>query len=95
MTEDDTPQVQALKDAGFLDYTKAAPGTFGRQGHVTGSKWVKEMWQKHRIVGKTRSFLGVSGKIQSEDGVVHLVVDKLWPPRLQRQPARVGARDFQ
>lgn len=52
------------------------------------------VWQKYRILGKTRSFLGVSGKIQSEDGVVHLIVDRFWRPALRREPAAVGARDF-
>ncbi len=53
-----------------------------------------QVWEKYRIIGKTRSFLGVSGKIQSEDGVVHLIVDRLWRPALQREPVAVGARDF-
>jgi len=48
MTEDDTAAVKAIKEAGFADYTKAQPGTFGRQGHVTGARWVKTMWQTYR-----------------------------------------------
>jgi error-prone DNA polymerase len=48
------------------------------------------------VLARTRSFLGVTGRIQNEDGVVHLVVQELWVPELAsgRQPARTGARDF-
>ncbi len=53
-----------------------------------------QVWERYRIIGKTRSFLGVSGKIQSEEGVVHLIVERLWRPALQREPVAVGARDF-
>ena len=50
MTEDDTEAVKAIRDAGFVDYTKAAFGTSNRQGNVTGEgqRWVREMWSKHR-----------------------------------------------
>jgi len=38
--------------------------------------------------------MGVSGKIQSEDGVVHLIVDRVWEPRLRDEPVSDRSRDF-
>ena len=55
--------------------------------------WVR-VYREFRLIAKTRSFLGVSGKIQSEEGVVHLIVEKLWVPELRREPVKVGSRDF-
>lgn len=48
MTEDDTPFVEAIKNAGGMDYTAAPFGRFGRQGCVMQQKFVKEMWEAHR-----------------------------------------------
>ena len=33
------------------------------------------------------SFLGITGKLQVEDGVVHLVAEELWEPRIALKPA--------
>ena len=38
--------------------------------------------------------LGVTGKLQTQDGVVHIVVDELWRPELTLVPASGGSRDF-
>jgi hypothetical protein len=50
MTEDDTKAVEAIRDAGFADYTKAKPGMTNRQGNVTGggNVWVRKMWAAYR-----------------------------------------------
>jgi hypothetical protein len=48
MTEDDMPLNKAMKDAGWIDYTETRPFYSGRQGHVTGAKWVREAWLKYR-----------------------------------------------
>jgi hypothetical protein len=34
------------------------------------------------------------GKVQSESGVVHVVVDELWRPALTLEPTKVSSRDF-
>jgi hypothetical protein len=34
------------------------------------------------------------GKVQSESGVVHLVVDELFRPKLTLEPSNVRSRDF-
>ena len=57
--------------------------------------WTRAKWPDLiRIVAKTAPFLGVTGKVQSEKGVVHLVADKLWIPQLDVQPQKGKSRDF-
>ncbi|MFO7609306.1 MAG: OB-fold nucleic acid binding domain-containing protein, partial [Candidatus Krumholzibacteriia bacterium] len=53
-----------------------------------------QVWEEHKVLAKTLALMGVSGRIQSEDGVVHLVVDRVWEPRLEAAPAVGGSRDF-
>ena len=62
-------------------------------GFVNLVVWQK-VYEKFRIVAKTAPFLGVTGKVQSEKGVVHLVAEKLWVPDLSVQPERGRSRDF-
>ncbi len=54
----------------------------------------KDVFRKYKILAKTSSFLGVSGKIQTEQGVTHLVVDSMWVPELSVKPKRLKSRDF-
>jgi error-prone DNA polymerase len=54
----------------------------------------KTVFDQHVLIAKTASFLGVTGKIQKADGVVHLVADALWHPELPRRPDTVASRDF-
>ena len=62
-------------------------------GFVNVVIW-KTVFDEHALIAKTTSFLGVTGKIQKTDGVVHLVADKLWPPHPEQQPTDVSSRDF-
>jgi hypothetical protein len=34
------------------------------------------------------------GFLQAEDGVVHLVAERLWEPRIELKPVLVTSRDF-
>ncbi|MFN2376717.1 MAG: error-prone DNA polymerase [Candidatus Binatia bacterium] len=56
------------------------------------------LWQavleKFPRLAKTASFLGVSGRLQAEGGVVHVVVDRLWAPALTQRPPAADSRDF-
>ncbi|MCG8554786.1 MAG: error-prone DNA polymerase [Proteobacteria bacterium] len=54
----------------------------------------KRVFARFAVVAKTASFLGVSGKLQVEGTVVHLVADSLWLPKLSSQPIRSASRDF-
>ena len=52
MTEDDTPTIQPIKDAGFPDLSKVSPHTFGREGFISSEQqavpWIRAMWDKYR-----------------------------------------------
>jgi len=62
-------------------------------GFVNVVIWA-QVFEQFPVLAKTASFLGVSGKIQAQDGVVHLVAETLWAPRLHVTPESAGSRDF-
>ena len=64
-------------------------------GFVNLVLWPKT-FQEYALLAKTTPFLGATGKVQSEQSVVHIVVDTLWKPQLSRtrEPKRVRSRDF-
>jgi error-prone DNA polymerase len=62
-------------------------------GFVNLVFWAR-VWEEHKVLAKTLALMGVTGRIQSEDGVVHLVVDEVWEPRLEEAPALARSRDF-
>jgi error-prone DNA polymerase len=53
----------------------------------------KRVYDGNHLLARTASFMGVSGKLQKQDGVVHIVVEEVWQPELQT-PHEVGSRDF-
>ena len=78
------------------------PGTAGgvtfmtledESGFVNVVLW-KKVFERYAAIAKTENFLGVSGKIQSQDGVIHLVADSLWRPRMELRPVDTSSRDF-
>jgi len=56
------------------------------------------IWQKtfdrYSVLARTEAFLGVSGKLQNQDNVTHLVVDHMWKPRLPLPSTLTRSRDF-
>ena len=48
----------------------------------------------HGVLVKTAEFLGVTGKLQVQDGVVHLIAEDFWLPKLDLRPPSAGSRDF-
>ena len=44
--------------------------------------------------GQDVELSSITGKLQVEDGVVHLVTKKLWEPRLELKPTTARSRDF-
>ena len=62
-------------------------------GFVNLVVW-SSIFEKYRKVILSSSVLGVSGSLQSKDGVVHLIVDSCWKPKLSRLPAYTDSRDF-
>ena len=62
-------------------------------GFVNLVVW-SSVFEKYRKVILSSSLLGVSGSLQCKDGVVHLIVDSCWKPKLSRLPASTASRDF-
>ncbi len=62
-------------------------------GFVNLVLW-NQVWEEYKLLAKTLSLMGISGKIQSEEGVTHLIVEKVWEPRLHKQIAAGRSRDF-
>ncbi len=62
-------------------------------GFVNVVLW-KSVYERHRTLAKAASFVGVSGHVQREGDVVHVVADALWTPRVERAPVGRRSRDF-
>ena len=54
----------------------------------------RRVFEKYPLLARTRSFLGVTGKLQTQDGVVNLVVEELWEPVVRAPPGEVESHDF-
>jgi error-prone DNA polymerase len=62
-------------------------------GFVNLVLW-ENIFRKYETIAKTQSFLGVTGKLQVQSGVTHLVAEQLWAPDLATHPNNVQSRDF-
>ena len=62
-------------------------------GFVNIVVW-KRVFDEHAVLARTASFLGVTGKLQSESGVVNIVAESLWTPEISARPPSAGSRDF-
>ncbi len=62
-------------------------------GFVNLVVW-KDVYTKYRSVLRRSSLLGVQGKVQSQDQVVHVIVQSFWQPSLQQKIPRLQSRDF-
>jgi len=103
----DARGVAALPDGSRVRYagiviTRQRPGTAkgvvfmtmeDESGFVNVVLW-KNVFDRHAVLAKTSSFLGITGKIQSKSGVVHLVADELWAPKVPLKPKKRSSRDF-
>ena len=94
------PDGKRVRYAGMV-ICRQRPGTAGgvvfmtledETGFVNLVVW-QRVFEKHELVVKTCPFLGVTGKLQSKEGVVHLVADSLWQPQLVAPPSG-GIRNF-
>ena len=63
-------------------------------GFVNVILW-RNVYERFRIPVKTLSFMGVSGPLQNESNVVHLVAESVWQPKIGAEPVRRKSRDFQ
>jgi error-prone DNA polymerase len=62
-------------------------------GFVNLVLW-ERVFETFPVVARTVSFLGVTGTIQKQGLVVHLVAEELWQPRLAAAPEAVSSRNF-
>jgi error-prone DNA polymerase len=62
-------------------------------GFVNVVIWSR-VYEEYKLLIKASQFLGVTGKLQVEDGVTHLIAAKFWMPKLGNRPAHGGSRDF-
>ena len=56
-----------------------------------------DVFERHRQLARTLSLLGASGRMESQDGAAHLVVDSLFRPEIPgtpRKPPTLPSRDF-
>jgi error-prone DNA polymerase len=63
-------------------------------GFVNVVLWPK-VWARHRVLVKTSPLLGITGRLESQQGVAHLIADRVWLPRLTQPVPTGGSRDFQ
>jgi len=54
----------------------------------------RDVFARNEVLIRTSTLLGVTGKLQKEDGVVHLVVDTLWPATVEESIPKQKTRDF-
>jgi len=52
------------------------------------------VFDDHAVLVKSASLLGVSGRLQVQEGVVHLIAERLWIPELPRPVTGPSSRDF-
>jgi error-prone DNA polymerase len=90
-----------IKYAGLV-ICRQRPGTAGgvtfmtmedETGFVNLVLW-KNVFERFSVLAKTASFLAVSGQLQFESNVVHLIAEKLWRPRPLEDPPTLKSRDF-
>jgi error-prone DNA polymerase len=54
----------------------------------------QQVFARFAQVLKTTSLLGITGKLQVQEGIVHLIADEVWKPQLSRPVQEVASRDF-
>ncbi|HEY7319977.1 MAG TPA: error-prone DNA polymerase [Candidatus Binatia bacterium] len=103
----DARTVSSMKNGVKIRYAglvicRQRPGTAGgvvfmtledETGFVNIVVW-ENVFQRYSILAKTVNFLGITGKLQVEDNVVHLVAEELWEPRVKLKPAGAPSRNF-
>jgi len=92
---------ERIRYAGLV-ICRQRPGTAGgvvfmtledETGFVNVVVW-ESVFDRYSLLAKTVNFLGITGTLQVEDGIVHLVAEELWEPRLELKPASTPSRDF-
>ena len=95
------PDGQRVRYAGLV-ISRQQPGTAkgvvfmtleDETGFVNVVLW-PAVFRRYVVLAKTATFLGVTGTLQVQQGVSHLIAAQLWPPQIHRDIAHVASRDF-
>ena len=62
-------------------------------GFVNLVIWEK-VFERNALLARTLHCMGVTGNLQVGEGVVHLVVEAVWDPKLEDRTLRLRSRDF-
>ena len=62
-------------------------------GFINVVVW-QRVFEEFAVIVKTEPFLGVYGKVQRESGVVHVVANRFFVPKIEDAPAGAPSRDF-
>ena len=62
-------------------------------GFVNVVVW-QNVYEKYRVLVRTASFLGVTGTLQVEEEVVHVVAKAFWTPKIGLRGVHAQSRDF-
>jgi error-prone DNA polymerase len=103
----DARSVASMKNGENIRYAglvicRQRPGTAGgvvfmtledETGFVNVVVW-ESVFQRYSVLAKTAGFLGITGTLQVEDNVVHLVAEKFWEPKVELKPTGAPSRDF-
>jgi error-prone DNA polymerase len=54
----------------------------------------QQVFAQYAHVIRTTSLIGVTGKLQVQEGIVHLIAERVWVPVLSRPVVEVESRDF-
>jgi len=54
----------------------------------------ERVFERYVALAKRANFLGVTGALQADEGVVHIVAEKLWLPKLNLKIVSAPSRDF-
>jgi error-prone DNA polymerase len=95
------PHGRTVRYAGMV-ICRQRPGTAGgvtfmtledETGFVNVVVWPK-VFERYVVLAKTAEFLGVTGRLEARQNVVHLIAAHLWTPDIRRRPAGVKSRNF-
>ena len=103
----DARTVARGRDGQRLEYVgmvicRQQPGTAGgvvfmtledETGFVNVVVW-QRVFEEFATVIRTTSLLGIAGRLQVQEGLVHLIADRVWAPTLTRPVPAVESHDF-
>jgi error-prone DNA polymerase len=62
-------------------------------GFVNVVLW-ESVFSRYSVLAQIQNFLGITGTLQVEGGITHLVAETLWTPNINLNPASISSRDF-